>query len=210
MNRAIAALLAGTALVAAAPAFAADLPEPIPQAPVAEPIAAPTVFDWTGAYIGAHGGYNFESDDGFGDTWALGGFVGYNYAVTPNWVVGGEADISWMPTDEGVGGGGDADDAWLSTYRARVGYAFDSVMVYGTAGLALGFGEVDFAGGSDDNTHVGYVVGAGVEAALTDNITARAEYNYYDAGSETYSDGVDSTSVDMSGHLVKVGVGYKF
>lgn len=209
MTRAIAALLAGAAVAVAAPAFAADLPEPIPQAPVAEPVA-PSVFDWTGVYVGAHAGYNIEDGDGFGDSWALGGFVGYNQAVTPNWVVGAEADLSWLPTDEGVGAGGEANDAYLSTIRARVGYAFDSVMVYGTAGLALGFGEVDLPGGSDENTHVGYVVGAGVEAALTENILARAEYNWVDAGRETYSDGVNSTSVDMSGHLIKVGVGYKF
>ncbi|WP_181703255.1 outer membrane protein [Chthonobacter albigriseus] len=214
MNRVIAALFAGSAVLVAAPAFAADLPEPIPAAPMAETMVEPTAFDWTGTYIGADAGYVFGDDSAFTDAFAAGAFVGYNYAVTPNWVVGGEADFHWFGSDEGfataLGDTGSTSDSYLSTVRARVGYAFDSVLVYGTAGLAVGFGEVDLPGGSDSNTHVGYVVGAGVEAALTENVTVRGEYNYIDAGSETYSDGTDSADLDFTGHLVKVGVGYKF
>lgn len=214
MTRVIAALLAGSALTMALPAVAADLPEPIPTAPVAEPVVAPTAFDWTGAYIGASGGYMFGDDSDFTDALAAGAFVGYNYAVTPEWVVGAEADFHWLDTDENfgtaLGGTGSSTDSYLSTVRARVGYAFDSVLIYGTAGLAVGWGEADLPTGSDSNTHFGYVVGAGLDVALTENILVRGEYNWVDAGSETYSAGGDSADLDFSGHLVKVGVGYKF
>lgn len=223
MNRLIAALLAGSAVLAAAPAFAADLPEPVPVAPIAE-TPLPQAFDWTGVYIGGTVGYGWgeygvePAGGGGGDFdsngFLVGAFVGYNAALTQNWIVGIEADAAWLGSEDldvgGAVGNVETSNAWLTTYRARVGYAFDNFMVYGTGGLALGFGEADFAGGSDENTHVGFAVGGGVEAALTQNITARAEYLYVDTGDKTYSAGGESADVDLDGHLVKVGVAYKF
>lgn len=212
MKRVVAALLAGAAGLGAAPALAADLMEPVPVAPVYEP-AAPTAFDWTGFYVGANAAYlwgegSSQAVDGFGG----GLYAGYNYALTPEWIVGAEADVMGF-TDESLTIGGvsaTSDMPIMSTIRARVGYAFDRVMVYGTGGLAVGFGEAKFNGGSDSNTHLGWAAGAGIEAALTDNITARAEYLYVDTSSETYSVGGTSGDMSMDGSTVKVGVGYKF
>ena len=223
MNRVIAALLAGSAIVAAAPVLAADLPEPVPVAPVAEPYVEATAFDWTGAYIGGAVGYGFadysatSTLNGSGssdvDDFTAGLFAGYNYAFTPQWVVGAEVDVYFAPEQDFALGGTtyNADSQFLSTLRGRVGYAFGNFMVYGTGGLALGMAEVtSSAGGSDDATHLGYTVGAGLEAALTQNITARVEYNYLDLGSETYDLGADSLEADLDAHMVKVGVAYKF
>lgn len=221
MKRVIAALFAGVAGLAASQASAADLVvEPTPVAPV-EPIVERSAFDWTGFYIGANAAYGwgeYEIDAGGAsatpdfDGFSGGAFIGYNQQIYGNWVVGGEADVMLGQDDSFTVGGVtvDSDMPVLSTVRARVGYAFDSFMVYGTGGLALGFGEADIGGGSDSNTHVGWAVGAGIEAALTENITARAEYLYVDTSSETYSFGGTSADADLDTSLVRVGVGYKF
>ncbi len=220
MKRLVAALLVGTAGLAAAPAFAADLPEPVPVAPVAA-IPERSAFDWTGFYVGATaawgwGEYDVTSGGTSGtfdtDGFTGGAYLGYNYAVTPEWIIGAEADVMMGGGEDFTVGGTavDVNSPVLSTVRARVGYAFDTVMIYGTGGLALGFGEADFNGGSDSNTHVGWTAGAGIEAALTDNITARAEYLYVDTTSETYNVGNTSADADLDGSLVRVGVGYKF
>jgi outer membrane immunogenic protein len=220
MSRVTAALLAGVTALVAVPALAADLPEPVPVAPV-EPIEQPSAFDWTGFYVGATaaygwGDYNVDSGGASAtidtDGFTGGAYLGYNYMVTPNWMVGGEADLMIGPGESFTVGGTrvKADDPWLSTIRGRVGYAFDSFMVYGTGGLALGWGEAKINGESDDNTHVGWTAGAGIEAALTDNITARAEYLYVDTSKETYSGGGASADADLDGSLVRLGVGYKF
>ncbi len=100
-----------------------------------------------------------------------GGQIGYNYQIG-SFVVGVEADIQWADTDEGedvrfVPAGapgtfipGTFDNNlsdWFGTVRARVGVAFDRVLIYGTGGLAY----------SDDTT--GWALGGGVEWALPVN-----------------------------------------
>lgn len=220
MTRVIAALLAGSTLAIAAPAFAADLPEQIPAAPIAEaPVA--TAFDWTGAYVGgavaygwgtysvsSNGGSRDADTDGF--TGSL--YAGYNYEVAPNWILGAEIDGTLGGSDDFVVGGTrvSTDTNFIGTARARVGYAFDSFMVYGTGGLAYGWGSADFNGGSDDNLHVGFAVGGGVEAALTPNLIARAEYLYMNTSEETYTVGNQSAKGDLDGSLVRFGLAYKF
>jgi outer membrane immunogenic protein len=75
----------------------------------------------------------------------------------------------------------------------------ERMMVYGTGGLA--YGNVDnrtsasFSAvvpgvgvvtspyaGSRSETQIGYTIGAGVEYALTDNVTLKGEYLYTDLG----------------------------
>lgn len=80
------------------------------------PVAVPEVFNWTGFYVGVHGGigggnldssylsplydgeggsYQYKSDLSDNAFGAFGGAqVGYNYQFAPNWVVGAEADIA--------------------------------------------------------------------------------------------------------------------
>ena len=53
MSKLLLGAVAGTALLLSAPVFAADLNEPIPQAPYAPPVTS-SAFDWTGAYVGAN------------------------------------------------------------------------------------------------------------------------------------------------------------
>ncbi|ODN71470.1 outer membrane protein [Methylobrevis pamukkalensis] len=202
-------------------ALAADISEPIPAAPIADPYVAPTTFDWNGPYVGAYGAYGFGSYDVSNadgsrdidvDGFTGGIYGGYNYMVTPNVVVGAEADLGLGDDAKFRFQGTDvkADSSVAGSVRGRVGYAFDNVMVYGTTGVAIAGGEAKFNGGKDENTHVGWVVGGGVEAALTENITARAEYTYTDMSEETYTVAGESAKADLDGSLIKVGVGYKF
>jgi outer membrane immunogenic protein len=206
MKKLVLGLAAGSLLLAA-PALAADLnAEPVPEAP-SYTAPATSAFDWTGAYVGADAGYGFfqrssngakTSDDGF-----TGGiFGGYNYQIDPHWVVGGEADLS-----SGASGTG---NRWSSTGRLRGGYALDNMLIYATGGLAVAGGRINPGLGNDTETHLGFVVGGGVEAAVTKNIFARAEYLYTNTDKKTYTDGTNSVKADLDGSAVRVGIGYKF
>jgi len=132
------------ALVATAPALAADLPRRnIPPAPE---VAAPIPFNWTGVYVGLNGGSGFRRDvtttrpdgtlDAFdAETLALlrldrdksddngfvgGGQVGYNYQLTPGFgpVIGVEADAQFADLNR--------KRAWTESYSA-VGNDFSLV-----------------------------------------------------------------------------------
>ena len=80
---------------------------------------------------------------------------------------------------------------WLSTMRGRLGFTFDRVLFFGTAGVAAGhvnnswgFGFIPFNDHqfSVSGAQVGYVVGGGIEAMITSNVSLRAEYLHVDLG----------------------------
>jgi len=173
MNRISTALLAGAALLVAAPAFAADLPAPVPSAPAPAPAPvvvtppAPAVFDWSGLYVGANIGYAFGGSDVVGVDPA-GAFAGDAGELELNGLFGGvQAGFNWqfgsvvagIETDFQLASINDSLEAtgpapavgtitgdlnWFGTVRGRVGVAFDRALVYATGGLAYGNYEVTF------------------------------------------------------------------
>lgn len=121
---------------------------------------------------------------------------------------------------------------YLGTLRVRLGYASDHTLVYATGGLAYAGVEAsaNFFGpqpanvlqftGETDETEFGYAVGGGVEHALTAHWTAKFEYLYYNLddskvavnvipGSGGVGTGYDS-KFDNDGHILRMGVNYKF
>ena len=246
-------LFAGAlALIATAPALAADLPEaPLPpQAPAAYVPPVAPVYNWGGLYVGLNGGYAFGNSDwnavtGFADTGSFsidgalaGGTIGANFQ-SGEIVFGVEADGDWTDLKGSATGVASAScvasctyqtsNDWLSTFRGRLGYAFDRVLVYGTAGGAVGDVKSDFtdtAGftASSSSTEFGWTAGAGVEVGLTENITAKVEYLYVDLANGTFAcpagtcggspGGVASPAlsipVQFDASLVRAGLNFKF
>ena len=58
-------------------------------------------------------------------------------------------------------------------------------------------------------TRVGWTLGAGVEYAVTQNWTVKAEYSYYNFGTRTLGPTYAGT-VRSDAHTVKLGVNYLF
>jgi outer membrane immunogenic protein len=229
---------------AASRAFAADLPQPAslpPQAPAAYvPTIAP-VYNWGGIYVGINGGYGFGSSEwsnpiGNGGppvvtstgTFNVSGFLvgptlGANFQ-SDAFVFGVEGDfdpvwISGTSTSafcaSALGGAScKTQNTWLATARARVGYAADRVLFYATGGGAFGNIQSGVSGNFQSSTEPGWTAGAGVEAAFTDNWTARAEYLYFDLESATCSaaqcGAPAGDSIKFSGSLIRLGLDYKF
>jgi outer membrane immunogenic protein len=232
MNKTLIALLATVALSPLSPASAAD-------------IEAPAAYDWTGFYLGIHGGYGWgtsDTNDIFAydldpKGWFGGGQAGYNYQLPNKIVLGIEADVSFgnlkddsqvltdliigpdIPTDAEV------RVKTFGTARLRAGYAFDRVMPYVTGGLGWARQEADYFQDylpgvltnelNDTKTYLGWTLGAGIEAALTDNLTAKIEYLYSDLGSKEYEGtlsiiGKYPVDIDLEIQTVRLGLNYKF
>jgi outer membrane immunogenic protein len=223
MTRGLWLLSAVFALSATGAASAADLSayEPAPAASVPS-------FSWSGPYVGVQAGYDwYEADNGVGgfspgtkpDGFAVGGFAGYNHQFDNSPIVlGVEADINYSSAkaDRGTrafgGAGIENDIGWNGAVRGRVGYAFDRFLVYGAGGLAYAEHELKGkgVGGSDDTIAVGWTIGGGVEAALTDNVSARVEYRYSDFGTDSFSVAGSRVKSDVTDNRVLLGLGYKF
>ena len=111
------------------------------------------------------------SHDGTGGL--AGGQIGYNWQAG-RVVYGVEADLSGSWIDGANGCCGHSVN-WLASVRGRPGLTgFDNrTLFYVTAGAA--WADVDYSSvGSFSNTHFGWVVGGGVERALTPNLSARS------------------------------------
>jgi outer membrane immunogenic protein len=106
--------------------------------------------DWTGLYVGAHGGWSDWSlarpDDPTSPTQTIDGAfggaqIGYNYQLPSNIVIGAVADVSIGDLDNSpITDGGtilvSSDIDAFGTLRGRLGYSFGHLLAYGTAGAA--------------------------------------------------------------------------
>src|SRR5229473_3783651 len=139
------------------------------------PVKAPyirSVFDWTGLYIGAHAGYNYQLPSGM--------LLGVEADITfPNYLTSNSV-VSLLATAQS-----DLTEQWdyVATARGRVGYAAGPWLAYATGGLAWA-GERFLnspANGSDEkvlNTRLGWAAGGGLEYAFAPHWSARLEYLY--------------------------------
>lgn len=198
-------------LIAFQAAQAADAIDEVPAAPQAE-YTEPAQKNWSGAYVGGTADWHHGQHDATGSNTAAGfggGLYGGYNMQSGQIVYGGEADVGYSGQDsskgnlrmkQGVNG----------SLRARVGVDLNPVLLYGTAGLAVGQAKGTVGGASDKNTMVGWTAGAGAETFVTDNITARVEYRYTDYGSKDFRMGGTNVSSGYDEHSVRVGMGVKF
>jgi len=170
--------------------------------------------------------------------------IGYNWQWTRNWVFGVEGDFDWADI-KGKGSVSTTATGFvpftttaeqkledLSTIRARIGYAWDRALLYGTGGAAFGktalnTSVVGLAGGacgpaglcavnSTSQWKTGWTAGAGIEWAFAPSLSVKAEYLYHDLGSASHhandpaSPGiVFGSSADFRGSVVRAGLNYR-
>ena len=191
---------------------------------------APAAYDWTGLYIGLNGGYAFHGtdrvgvppDSHVGDLNINGGYggaqIGYNKQID-NIVLGLEGDIQGGSISDKFSNattGYFAKDNlnWFGTFRGRAGFAADRVLFYGTGGVAFGGGDykIGSAAGSFSKNYsgVGWVAGAGVEYAVTDSLSIKAEYLYTNFGRFGVGAGALKTQATPDFHTVRIGVNFRF
>lgn len=237
-------LLSTVALAAlAGSAFAADLPSR-KEAPVY--IAPTPAFSWTGFYVGADIGGAFSSTS-INNSWTGwnshsldtsgvlgGGYVGYNYQLNQNFVIGVEGDFqgtsasqssSWLePNLAGAAFTQKTSLDWLASINGRLGVSYDRALFYAIGGGAWANGSSTLTG-ANANTFPwalsvsrsaslsGYDVGGGVEYAFTPNWVGRVEYRYYDFGNYNLSSAAATFTpfrLQTSVNTVRVGLAYLF
>ncbi len=233
MKRAFLASASIAALMLASGAQAADLrTPPVYKAP---PAALPA-WTWTGFYIGGTVGgvfsHNSVSNDpaaiqilpsliNMNGSGVIGGLeAGYNWQISQV-VLGIEGDISWSSLRGSAGVPGATLTSSLNslgTIRGRLGWAFDRVLVYGTGGVAFAnlkdqLVDIFPFTAAPSSGLTGWTAGAGVEYALTDHWTAKAEYLHVGFAQRSASVTPLATyTFDYKDKLDigRVGINYKF
>jgi outer membrane immunogenic protein len=169
--------------------------------------------------------------------------IGYNWQFGPLGVVGVEADFSWARingansfTDAIIGLFNTTVERKLSslgTVRARLGFlGTPNLLVYGTAGLALGETGLNVAvtnlascalgpgclSSSNSGIKAGWTVGGGYELAIGHGISWKTEYLYADLGSRSATltspigppGNFYTGSTDFHEHIIRTGVNFNF
>jgi opacity protein-like surface antigen len=159
-----------------------------------------------------------------------GGQIGFNYALTPNWIVGLEADISaadLYSTAVGAPAFGRRENKLdgFGTLRGRAGYAWDNLLLYGTGGFSWvheqlirtqQIGTVNLATPgtmeSASSYATGWVAGGGLEWGAAKNWTVRVEYLHFGLGAQSFTFPLAAQRVDITTRMdvVRLGANYKF
>ena len=112
---------------------------------------------------------------------------------------------------------------WFGTTRIRAGYAIGNFLPYVTGGVAYGRTKVTnsetytspYYGSSswhDESTQgaVGYAVGAGLDYAVSRNVSVRAEYLHMNLGISKMETSYSIRETSSSNNEVRLGLNYKF
>ena len=228
-----AALLCGTAVSSAADLIIEDV--------VA--VETYDAADWSGLYAGLHIGLGSgvmipgpgdlqagaspqaglglaDGERGYEPSGMLaGGQIGAMFQ-TGMFVLGVQGDVSWSNmTGDFIDNFGASypDDTmnvlWLANVTGRAGVAFDNVLVYALAGLAMAGAEEVYEGETSSAvTFSGYTIGIGGAVQLDDAWSLFAEATYSDFGEETFefTNPIDTITSDLAVATVKVGLNYSF
>lgn len=231
MNRITISLLTGVAALSFfSAAHAADLIVDQPAPPVGIVDVSNT---WDGIYVGAFvGGVWGTLTDETAVTpllttttdhsgWEVGVNIGADFTLTDGIVAGIVGDIAWVDSN--------ADGTpvtplttfnhkldWRGSIRGKLGFDGGQFMPYLTAGVAFAHGNATFTDitpttFTDEQTHVGWTVGAGVEFAVADRVSIDLLYRYTDYGTKDYTLAPPTpTSLHLTSNAITAGVNWRF
>jgi outer membrane immunogenic protein len=175
------------------------------------PAQAQVTNPWNGLYVGVNGGYAWQDVGGTFDN--LGTNTSLNGIDLNGAVVGGQIGYNWQSAQFLLGvefdamtlaNGGDnvsaastpgvvlgADMDYLASVRARLGWAINNWLLFGSVGW--GFSQFEFTQNipSTGFTHKielddsGLAYGGGVEWMMSYGVSLRAEYLRYDIGASS-------------------------
>jgi outer membrane immunogenic protein len=120
-----------------------------------------------------------------------------------------------------------SNDTRIATLAARFAFAADRALFYGKVGGGWvgnnGFTVTDqntaqVSVGDNSHTLSGWMAGAGIEYAFTDNWSAKIEYDFIGLGSRSFvlpgtvipALAGDTITSDHNVQLVKLGINYRF
>jgi outer membrane immunogenic protein len=181
--------------------------------------------------------FNLNGSGNLRPSGVLGGAqFGANYEFAP-WVIG--AEVSWTdsgisgstlipcsgcmvgpPTTTIFQERATSHALWFATATGRFGYAANDWLFYGKAGGA--WMHVSYtqdylsAGGFNSGTQTistdrsGFTAGVGLEYGMTENLSGKIEFDFYDFGTQNYNFVQTPVSIQSNMYALTVGLNYRF
>jgi outer membrane immunogenic protein len=164
----------------------------------------------------------------------IGGEIGCDYQFAGNVVIGieGTASGTTMRGSAFVGLPASPPDLalvqstndFLASVTGRIGYAFDTVLIYGRGGFAVAGDKYDVSGGDflgngpfhfqGADNRLGWIVGGGVDWAFTRHWSMNVEYDFYHFGNggilmtDQFSGDTGLVNVKQTVQVIKVGFNF--
>jgi outer membrane immunogenic protein len=188
--------------------------------------------DWSGFYVGLHFGgvwsdtsWSFPFAESFNtvagqsfsfsrDGALIGGQLGFNYQISPYFLIGAELTGAFAGLDERrisplVGtplNRFKIDSGDLFTLTGRLGYVHDKFLYYGKAGYANGGVDVSAITttgitASENRRENGWVVGGGIEMRLFSEVLFGIEYNFIDFPGDRFTAVTGGTAPNLPFHV---------
>ena len=191
------------------------------------------ITNWNGTYAGLEAGYGWGSVKQFfgrvggpltnsrgsinQDGAVAGGYLGYNWLLSPHWLIGVEGNMDW--TDIGTNSSGATNPVnlhWEGSFRGRLGFlAAPSLLISTTGGYSLIDGSLKALNPPVEvhsTTFDGWTVGFGAEWELDSSMVLRLQYRYSDYGNQRVSFPLHGYDVDAAPLIstITAGVSFRF
>ena len=192
------------------------------------PLTGHASHDSAGVAGGVHAGFNWQFGGiVFGPEGDIEGVASSHSSrcLLQDAGAGNQAPGTCFPSGMGFDYGFSTTINWQASLRARLGYAFDDALFYGTGGAAFAgirtrYSQSDSGvntAQSFSQTRTGFTVGGGLEYAFDGNWRGRLEYRYTDYGK--FTDNTTSAGSFWDGYAnhhtirentVRIGLTYAF
>lgn len=182
-------------------------------------LAPPEGFSWTGGYAGLHAGYARNDGDraSRNDGGLLGGLqAGYNLQIpgsTAAAVFGIEVETSylWQQASRPARDITTIAPQWFGAAKVRYGLVIGRLLPFATAGLAVIHRENPPEGPDGRAWQLGYLFSGGLEYAVTDHLSIKAEYSSFRLGRTPADERLKFLYVrDLNAQNVKAGFNVRF
>jgi outer membrane immunogenic protein len=168
--------------------------------------------EW-GTVGGAQVGVNYQMTPvvvGLEGTWSASSLTGF--ALTPSFIPSVQVRDTTTVN-------------WFATATGRVGYALDQLLLYAKGGAAwmragttrdVLLSNVNVGTASLTDVRTGWTAGAGLEWGITENLSAKLEYDYLDFGTKNYTYTLvpiavtTPISIRSQTHMITAGLNYRF
>ena len=153
---------------------------------------------------------------------SVGLFLGYNWSLPENTLLGIEADINALSVKKSLSNGLEnhpgiykLKEGYNGSIRARIGKIIQDkylpYLTFGTVWTHLKVSSIPSKTKAKIAITPGFTAGSGLEFKVTDRVNARIEYRYnHYKKADFVHEGIGASNIKYKSHILQIGASYNF